>query len=245
MTNDSLGGKRIAITGAGRGLGRALAIVAADQGASVVLLGRDTAALQDVAEVINARCGRDSLVVPLDLADPESIAAACTSVLESNQSLDILVNNGAPWLTGSIDEITEAEITTTISAAVSGTILVTKGMLPGLRRSEAADIVTVVSTAGILGWRDNGASVPFYAAKHGQSGFSDRLRQELKDDGIRVSAIYPPDFDDIDPTDGKWNKPPGKGSRMSSQEVVSTVLFLITAPRSCSFPVVIMSNTVQ
>src|SRR5689334_19209538 len=71
MTDErSLSGKRVVITGAGRGLGRALAIVAADQGAEVVLLGRDPAALQAVAGAIATRTGRAAAVVSCDLADP-------------------------------------------------------------------------------------------------------------------------------------------------------------------------------
>lgn len=244
MPEQSLDGRRIAITGAGRGLGRSLAIVAADHGADLVLLGRDPSALKNVAAVIEARCQRESLVVPLDLADANSVVNACAVVLEKDPKLDVLVNNGAPWLVGDLDEISDAEIASTVAAAVTGTILVTKGLLPALRQSEAADIVTIISTSGVLGWDISGASVPFYAAKHGQSGFTDKLRDELKDENIRVSAIYPPDFEDIDPTDARWSTPPDRGSRMSNREVVSTVLFLIAAPRSCSFPVVIMSNTV-
>jgi NAD(P)-dependent dehydrogenase (short-subunit alcohol dehydrogenase family) len=78
-----------------------------------------------------------------------------------------LINNGASWLAGSLEEQSDAEIAAIVAAAVTGTILVTKGLLPALHRSAAADIITVVSTAGILGWDVNGGSVPFYAAKHG------------------------------------------------------------------------------
>jgi len=238
-------GKRIAISGAGRGLGRALAIVAADHGAETVLLGRDLAVLSDVANTIRARSKLKSLVVPCDLAKPESIAAACELVLDDNPTVDVLINNGAPWLAGRLDELSDADITSTVAAAVSGTILVTKGLLPGLHRSTAADIITVISTSGILGLDPSGGSVPFYAAKHGQSGFSDKLRHELKGRDIRVSAIYPPDFDDADPTDPGWESVPIQGAKISNREVVSTVLFIMTTPRTCSFPVVIMDGMTQ
>lgn len=236
-------GKRIAISGASRGLGRALAIIAADHGAETVLLGRDVAVLNSVAETINARSELKPLVAPCDLADPTSIAAACESVLGDNPTIDVLINNGAPWLTGDLANLSDADIVSTVAAAVSGTILVTKGLLPGLQRSAAADIITVVSTSGILGGDNIGGSVPFSAAKHGQSGFSDRLRHELKGTNIRVSAIYPPDFDDADPADPRWEDVPMKGATISNREIVSTVLFIILAPRTCSFPAVIIERT--
>lgn len=238
-------GKRVVISGAGRGLGRALAIVAADHGAETVLLGRDQAVLNDVATTIGTRSELKSLVVPCDLAKPDSIAAACELVLSDNPTVDVLINNGAPWLAGGLDELSDADITSTVAAAVSGTILVTKGLLPGLHRSTVADIITIVSTSGILGGDLSGGSVPFYAAKHGQSGFSDKLRHELKGRDIRVSAIYPPDFDDADPTDSSWENLPIEGTKISNREIVSTVLFIMAAPRTCNFPVVIMDSMTQ
>lgn len=95
---------------------------------------------------------------------------------------------GAPWLEGSIDECSDAEIVRTVSAGVSGTILVTKGLLPGLRNSTCPDIITIVSTFAIPGWDLDGGSAPFHAAKHGQSGFSDKLRHELRGAGSRICS---------------------------------------------------------
>lgn len=240
--DQSLRGRRIAVTGAGRGLGRALAIVAADHGAETVLLGRDLAVLNDVADTIRARSGRDSLAIRCDLAQPDSITTACEAALKSNPVIDVLINNGAPWLAGSLDDISDADIVSTVAATVSGTILVTKGLLPGIYRSSAADIITVVSTYGVPYWDLSGGSVPFYAAKQGQSGFSEKLRYELKGSNIRVSAIYPPDFADADPTESSWDGVPIDGATISNRELVSAILFILTSPRTCSFPVVIMDG---
>jgi NAD(P)-dependent dehydrogenase (short-subunit alcohol dehydrogenase family) len=240
MTSDpNLAGRRMVITGAGRGLGRALAITAADRGAELVLLGRNPPALQAVADAIRARTGRDSLTVPCDLARSDDVTEACRIVLAANPVVDVLVNNGAPWLPGGIMDIAETDIAATVAAAVTGTILVTRGLLPGLRRSAAGDIVTIVSTAGLLGWDIGEGSAAFYAAKHGQSGFTDRLRHELKEHGIRVAAIYPPDFDDTDALEPKQSAASG---RLTSRDVVATVLFAIAAPRACAYPVIVLDN---
>jgi short-subunit dehydrogenase len=241
-----LRGRRIAITGAGRGLGRALAITAADHGGETVLLGRDPRALKVVADTIRARSAIESQVVPCDLGKPDNIASACKAVLDRNPRIDVLINNGAPWLEGCLDELSDTKIASTIAAAISGTILITKGLLPGLYQSDCADIITVVSTSGIPGWDLSGGSVPFYAAKHGQAGFSDKLRHELKGKGIRVSAVYPPDFDDADPTDTSWNGAPNNGDvKISGREIVSTLLFIMATPRTCTFPVVILDGMSQ
>lgn len=243
MTDDrTLSGKRMVITGAGRGLGRALAITAAGQGADLVLLGRNPEALQATVEAIRTRTGRAAATVPCDLAQPNGVAAACKAVLAANPVIDILVNNGAPWLPGDTLGATEAEIIAAIGGAVTGTVLVTKGLLPGLMRSAAADIMTIVSTAGWPGWDVGSTSAPFHAAKHGQSGFSDALRHELKGRGIRVMAVYPPDFDDVDPLDPAWNNTRGPRARLTNREVVETVLFAVAAPRACTYPVIILDN---
>lgn len=238
-SQQSLSGRRIVITGAGRGLGRALAIKSADQGAELALLGRDRAALRAVAETVKSRTGRDALTAVCDLAQPDSVRDACRPVLAAGARVDVLVNNGATWLTGALADQSDAEIANALAATVTGTILVTKGLLPALRSSPAADIVNVVSTAGWMRW-DLGASTAFHAAKHGQSGFSDALRHELQGTSIRVTALYPPDFDDIDPLDAAWDSP-GRG-KIGNREVVDTILFALTAPRACVYPVILMDN---
>jgi short-subunit dehydrogenase len=239
-TDQSLSGRRLVITGAGRGLGRALAIKSADHGAEVALLGRDRAALQGVADVIKSRTGRDAQIAACDLAQPDSIRDACRLVLAAGARVDVLVNNAATWLTGALAEQSDQEIATALAATVTGTVLVTKGLLPALRSSPAADIVNIVSTAGWIGW-DLGAAAAFHAAKHGQSGFSDALRHELEGTGIRVTALYPPDFDDVDPLGPDWDNTARR--KLSNREIVDTILFAVAAPRACTYPVIIMDNT--
>ena len=238
-SDQSLSGRRVVITGAGRGLGRALAIAMADRGAEVALLGRDRAALQAVVEIIRSRTSRDALAAVCDLERPDSIHDACRTVLTTGARVDVLVNNAATWLTGTLADQPDAEIASALAATVTGTILVTKGLLPALRSSPAADIVTIVSTAGWVRW-DLGASTAFHAAKHAQSGFSDALRHELGGTGIRVTALYPPDFDDVDPLGPDWGRT--ERSRISNREVVDTILFAITASRACAYPVIMMDN---
>jgi NAD(P)-dependent dehydrogenase (short-subunit alcohol dehydrogenase family) len=117
-------------------------------------------------------------------------------------------------------------------------------LLPALRRSSAADIVTIVSTAGLAD-RDFGiASAAFHAAKHGQAGFSNRLAAELKGQRIRVAAIFPPDFDDTDPLGAQWNvvREPAPGTHMSNREIIAAIMFAITAPRICATPVIVLDN---
>jgi len=233
LPGELLASRRIVITGAARGLGRSLALAAADAGGSCVLLGRDKAALGAVAATISSRTQQRAEVVPCDLAQPESIDAACGVILGVNPVVDVLINNGAPWLEGRLADLSEAEIVATVAAGVTGTILITRGLLPGLVRSRTADIVTIVSTAGLPGGEFDSASTAFHAAKHGQTGFCDKLRAELKPHAVRVAAIFPSDFEHVDPGSDATREPMAAG-RLTSREVVDAVMFAITAPRNCA-----------
>lgn len=240
-----LASRRIVITGAGRGLGRHLALTFSDAGADIVLLGRDPAALRFVSDTIEGRTQRRSEVVCCDLAHPNSVKAACESILGVNPVVDVLVNNGAPWLPGRLPDLSQADIVATVAAAVTGTVLITRGLLPGLLRSPAADIVTIVSTAGLPGRDFDTGSAVFHAAKHGQAGFCSRLRAELKPRGIRVTAIFPGDFEDGNPVSSQAESandstPAGK---LTSREVVSAVVFALTAPRNCTVPVIVLEDS--
>lgn len=237
-------GKRVVVTGAGRGLGQALSICLADQGAELILLARTIDSARKTAAIIEQRTGRQPAAFAADLADPDSVAAACESVLAQGDRVDVLVNNGALWLAGGLDDVTAAQIVEAVNSAVTGSILMVKHLLPGLCQSPAADVVNIVSTAGLPNAQRDQASAAFHAAKHGQSGFSDLLRQELKDRSIRVTAIYPPDFDDLSPLDPRWGQPRSKekGEHLSNREVVHTVLFALAQPRICTVSAIVLDN---
>ena len=105
----ALAGKSIAITGAGRGLGAALAIVAADRGMRPILLGRREAALTAPADAIAYRTGYRPKAIACDLADPGSVAAAASTIAEACPDLDVLVNSGSHWAGGAFEAMSDNE----------------------------------------------------------------------------------------------------------------------------------------
>jgi short-subunit dehydrogenase len=244
MAKAAFAGRRVVITGAARGLGHALAICLADLGAELVLCGRDAAGLERIRDAIRKRSGGEAESHVLDLTDAAAIEATCRAVLGAGGRVDVLINNAAFWLPGTLAAVSAEDILQTVASAVTGTILMTKGLLPGLRQAAAADVVNVVSLAGLPGACRGEASAAFHAAKHGQSGFSEALRRELKADGIRVLAVYPPDFDDVSPLDPAWQDTPGRpaGATMTNREVVDCLLFALTRPRSCSLSAMVLEN---
>jgi NADP-dependent 3-hydroxy acid dehydrogenase YdfG len=222
-----IAGRTAFITGAGRGLGAALAEELAAAGANVTLSGRNQAALGMVADRIARRCGARPRTCVLDLASvaPFDSTAAYADV-------DILINNGARWLEGSLERNSPADIAETVASQLTGTILLTRAFLPVLKSKSRADILNIVSISGLPNMPLHGASVAFYAAKHGQAGFSDGLREELLGTPVRVTAIHPPDLDDIQPGTPEWesNGSRPKSARVTNRDIVEIALFALSRP---------------
>lgn len=228
----SFASKRIIVTGAGRGLGAAFAVVLADQGAEVVMTGRSVENLTSLAESIRLRCGRRPETVPLDMSDVSAVTLLAKRLRDQGRPVDILVNNAAQWLPGKMDEHDAYAISQTITGIVTGTLLFTRGLIPLLEMSGAGDILNIVSISGIANTPLQGASVAYYAAKHGQAGMNDGLRQELKGRPVRVSAIYPSNITDISPLDAAaWDAPRPAQSWATNRDVVEASLFALSRPR--------------
>lgn len=245
MTSQSLAGKSAVVTGAGRGLGAAFAVVLADLGANVIMTGRNTEQVYSTAEAIHQRTGRRPETLIFDLADPGEVTRTAKKMRDGMATLDILINNGAQWLPGSMTEHDAYGIVGTISSAVTGTLLFTRGLLPPLEASGAGDILNIVSISGLPNAELHGASVAFLAAKHGQTGISDGLRQELAGRPVRVSALYPPELEDISPLNkDAWAATRTAQSLATNRDVVEAGLFAITRPRNVTLASIVIDPDV-
>jgi NADP-dependent 3-hydroxy acid dehydrogenase YdfG len=233
MMNDDLKGLNIIITGAGRGLGAAFAICLADLGANIILCGRSATALSEVAETIKQRTRRTSAQVIVNLADVQSVEAACSEIAHISPVVDILINNGAGWLEGRTTPYSASEIATVIGSAITGTFLLTQSLLPSLQRSTRPDVVMIGSISGLPNGHLHNVSVPFYAAKHGQTALADGLRQVLIGTPVRSICIHPPYLKDVSPLEAEWEMIPDqpKGAPATNRDVVDAVIFAITRPR--------------
>ncbi|MTI45357.1 short-subunit dehydrogenase [Roseibium hamelinense] len=233
-------GRKYAITGAGRGLGAALAIVMADAGSHLVLLGRSEAALGETAAIIRDRTGRGVDTLLCDLADRESSAAAGARLAAGHPDLDGLIHNGAMWLDERLDDVSDAGIEACIASAAIGALILTRHVLPGLKARPDADIHTVVSTSGLQNRRQPGGGTPFRAAKSAQAGMVQGLADELAETRIRVTSVFPSYIDDISPADPAWSVPPGSRHALSNREVVEAILFILNLPPNVAVPTLVI-----
>jgi short-subunit dehydrogenase len=226
----ALAGKTIAITGAARGLGAALAIVAADRGMRPLLLGRDPSRLAETADTIEVRAGIRPDCVICDLADLTSVADAAAKIGSLAPELDVLVNSGSQWTGGAFADQTDEHIGAVIGSTVSGTIALTRRLLPLLLSRPSADIHTVVSMSGLPYARMRGSSVPFVAAKAAQNGFVQALTEELIDTRVRVTSIHPGLIEDVLPTEPDWNHERKATDMLSDRNVVEAILYILDQP---------------
>lgn len=229
------------VTGAGRGLGAALAIAFADAGCSMILCGRNIDALSQTASSITERSNRHCDIVALDLANAESVTTAPATIKTRHDKIDILINNGAMWLESRSEPYSAEEVLGAINSAVSGTFLLTQGLLPQLNRSPWPDIVTIGSTSGLPAAALQQVSVPFYAAKRAQAALADGFRQQLLETRVRSIIVSPPDLDDVSPLEPEWERSESraKSERATNRDVVEAVMYAVTRPRNITVSIAI------
>jgi NAD(P)-dependent dehydrogenase (short-subunit alcohol dehydrogenase family) len=214
-------GLRVVVTGAGRDFGRALAIAFAERGAQVFVSARDQAAAGRTAETIG-----QAEAFSCDLASSDSVRGFAAALAGRTDRIDVLVNNGAAYLHGeNLDDAEDDDIVAAIAGAATGTVLLTKHLLPLLRASARPDIINMISACGEVGHRRSSAHPAFYAAKHAQAGFAEILSYRLRTEGIRVISLFPPDFVQDGPRETH--------SPLTAQSVAECVLFAVGQPRDC------------
>ncbi|MEU5382305.1 SDR family oxidoreductase [Kitasatospora cineracea] len=230
-----LADRTLVITGAGRGTGRALALRAGRLGARLLLAARSAETAREVAAEVAADSGANAEGLACDLADPASVRSFAAAVAARTDRVDVLVNNGARYLHGAdLLDADDTAVADTIASAATGTVLITRHLLPLLRASAAADVVNLVSSVAEPRNHRSAAHPAFYAAKAAQAGFADVLSARLRPEGIRVISLYPPDFTDADPLAPSWHTAPRTAADpLTTQSVTDCVLFALAQPRDC------------
>ncbi|PHM36780.1 2,3-dihydroxybenzoate-2,3-dehydrogenase [Xenorhabdus mauleonii] len=228
-----LKGKRVVVTGGGRDFGQAVSVWLAREGAHVDLCARQLSSAEATCEIIHREGGR-ARGYQCDMNDAQSVSQFANQLLQDKQPIDILILSAAQWLEGYLGENdSDADIVSTVNSGITGSILLTKALLPSLRQSRGADIVAMVSNCGVPQFNDSVAHPAFFAAKHAMSGFSQNLAHHLSKENIRVTGLYPPDFQ-TNGFDEVLDENQKMGEQMlNARSVWETLKFVITQPRSC------------
>jgi 3-oxoacyl-[acyl-carrier protein] reductase len=188
MTTRELGGKVAIVTGAGRNIGRAIALALAQAGASVVVNARSNAAEANaVASEIEA-AGGNALVHICDVADAAAVQAMADAAIRRFGRIDILVNNAALRREKPFAEMSYAEWREIMDVTLDGAFHCAKACLQALRQSGAGSIVNIGGLSAHTGARDRAHVV---TAKAGIIGFTRALAHDLASDGINVNCVVP------------------------------------------------------
>lgn len=184
---ESLQGKNAIITGAGKGIGRALAIALAQEGVNIGLAARTASDLDRVAAELK-QYGVKTAVVTMDVADINAVNAAVLALKSELGVIDILINNAGIGAFGSFMELEPEKWEQIIRVNLLGAYYVTRAVLPEMIERKRGDIINISSTAG-----KNGAAVTsaYSASKFGLIGMSESLMQEVRKHNIRVSTLLP------------------------------------------------------
>lgn len=175
------------VTGAGRGIGRAIAEQFADQGCHIAALARSPEEIEETIALVEAR-GCRGVAIPCDVSDAESVRKAVALAIETLGPIDILVNNAGVACFKPFMELSLSDWESTMAVNLTGTFLCTQAVLPGMIARGAGKIINISSVSGLKPIAEQSA---YCAAKHGVNGLTKTLALELQPHGIGVHAICP------------------------------------------------------
>jgi 3-oxoacyl-[acyl-carrier protein] reductase len=207
------------ITGASRGIGASTAKLLAGEGMKLGLASRSGDDL-----------GLDGAIgIECDVTDAAQVDAAVARTVEQHGRLDVLVNNAGVGAYGSYLELPPEQLDEMVDVNLKGTLYAVRAALPQLLESDAADIVTIASVAGLRGLPNEAV---YCASKFGQVGFMRALDHELHEQGVRCTSICPGGVaTDFAMGRGRTPDMPELEGMMSGDDVAETVLFVLTRPR--------------
>lgn len=210
---------RVLVTGGSRGIGRAIALRFAREGAKIVIASRTSSELDQVVKEIEA-AGGEALAAQLNVAEEESVSAAMWRAFEFlGDSLDVLVNNAGGFYVAPLEKTDADHWRWMFGANVDGPFYVTRECLDPLKASGRGHIFNISSVAGKRGFAENTA---YCASKYALRGFGDALREELRPHKVRVSTVYPGPTDTtiFDKVAGNWDR-----SKMNKPEDIADVIW--------------------
>jgi 3-oxoacyl-[acyl-carrier protein] reductase len=211
------------ITGAGRGLGRAIALAYADEGADLFLTARSAGELEETAKAAAER-GADVDWCTADVRSKAAVESAHERAIERFGRVDVLVNNAGVWIEKPLLDFSDEEWQLTLDTNVTGVYRCTRAVLPAMKARRRGRIINLASIDGQVGFQN---LVPQCASKFAVVGFTRALAKELWADGVAVTAICPAE---VDKSVGWGEEPKGRPGlpsvRLLPADVARAAVFL-------------------
>ena len=182
-----LEGKKAVVTGAGRGIGRSIALALARNGADVAVLDMDEAGAGETAGIIE-QTGRKSLALAVDVSRLSEVEEAINKILDLWGSIDIVVNNAGITRDNLLIRMKEDEWDSVIAVNLKGSFNLSKAVARSMMKQRSGCIVNIASIIGMMG---NAGQANYAASKGGLIALTKSLAKEMAPRGIRVNAIAP------------------------------------------------------
>lgn len=179
--------KNALITGAGKGIGKAVAIALSKEGVNLILVSRTKSDIDQLAEE-TAKLGVKTLALSADVSDINSINTAVEKAIAEFKSIDILINSAGIASFGKFLELEPEAWERIIQVNLMGTYYTTRAVIPNMIERQTGDIINISSTAGLNG---NALTSAYSASKFAVLGLTDSLMQEMRKHNIRVTALTP------------------------------------------------------
>ena len=224
--------KRYLITGASRGIGRAIAEKLAAEDVTLLLHGRDTIALAETRNVVEAHCAKVILLIH-DLAKPAGLSDLIAAA--GNSPIDLLVNNAGVAVVKPFCEITPIEWEQTVGVNITAPFMLTQHFAPHMPPgSSIVNILSVAARTGFANWS------AYCMSKFALEGFSQSVREELREHRIRVINVYPAATatDIWDGVTGEWPRE----KMMPAEEVASVVAYALSRPNDVALENITLSS---
>ena len=220
-TTADLAGKVALITGAGRGIGRAIALALAQQGAHVVLAARTTQQLEALAEQIKAR-GENATAIRTDVTDESSVRSLFEKVRQLGR-LDIMINCAGIGRFGPVKDFSTDDFDQIIAVNLRGTFLCCKQAMRIMAKQKNGFIINISSVVGFKGYPNQAA---YSASKHGMGGLTKSLAVEAQEYNVRVSLVLPGGVDTELVSQARPDL--DRSILMQPEDIAQTVLFLLS-----------------
>ncbi len=219
---EKLAGKVAVVTGASRGIGRAISVALAQENATIVLAARSTQQLQITAEQVT-KAGGEARIVHVELTEEQSIRNLVKVTGEKLGRLDILVNNAGVTHSAPLEQTSTEDWQRCISINATAPFILCREALSLLKKSQAAHIINIASVVGVKGYPLQSA---YTASKHALRGMTISLAEELRGSNIRVHVLCPGGVD-TDMVD-RVRPDIDKGELIKPEEIAELVLYLVT-----------------